>query len=384
MSLSTPNKAAALEPTNAHIFICRPGYSEVLSQELLARFQIESTVLHPAAVAIPSSKHAPAALKTIFARQILPLALKYSVSDPKSAAVAIVHRLTVLFKRDNRQNISWTMHAFASDDDEALGTALKVAAQVRVLVKEKYPDLAKRFVDKSVLEESEEKEIEEVEVVSDKDKKVSTAKLSQTLILQIWADSKESIYISAATPANGVIPHEAGVVRMKKIHGAPSRSSSKLVEALKLMLVKPQKGETGVDLGAAPGGWTYVMAFHGVSMTAVDHANMALPKDKKITGKVTHLKENGLKYMPSQVVDWLCCDMVMPASQTIEVLRTWIEAERMKRFVVNIKLPEQQSWPSVQAALDLLEATAKQQKWSDLKARQLFHDRNEITLMGSR
>ncbi len=45
----------------------------------------------------------------------------------------------------------------------------------------------------------------------------------------------------------------------------PSRAYLKLWEAFTLLGVKPKPGETCIDLGSSPGGWTWVLQGHGRS-----------------------------------------------------------------------------------------------------------------------
>ena len=52
----------------------------------------------------------------------------------------------------------------------------------------------------------------------------------------------------------------------------PNRAYLKLWEALTLLEKHPKPGDTALDLGASPGGWTYVMHSLGATVTAVDKA----------------------------------------------------------------------------------------------------------------
>src|SRR5262249_42297166 len=58
-------------------------------------------------------------------------------------------------------------------------------------------------------------------------------------------------------------------------HGPPSRAYLKLYEALTLAQAWPKPGERCVDLGASPGGWTWVLAGLGARVTSVDKAPLA-------------------------------------------------------------------------------------------------------------
>ena len=54
-----------------------------------------------------------------------------------------------------------------------------------------------------------------------------------------------------------------------------SRSALKLLEALAIFAVHPGPGGTALDLGAAPGGWTQVLAGLGLMVTAIDPGVLA-------------------------------------------------------------------------------------------------------------
>ena len=54
--------------------------------------------------------------------------------------------------------------------------------------------------------------------------------------------------------------------------GPPSRAYLKLWEACTLWRAWPQPGETCLDLGAAPGGWTWALAKLGARVVAIDKA----------------------------------------------------------------------------------------------------------------
>ena len=61
-----------------------------------------------------------------------------------------------------------------------------------------------------------------------------------------------------------------GIPRLRSVPGAPSRSGAKLVEALvtfigeESLVTRVRAGRVAVDLGAAPGGWSLVLASRGM------------------------------------------------------------------------------------------------------------------------
>lgn len=348
--------------TRYQIALCRPGFAETVVEEFRDRWNIQGEAVHKSAVRFPETTPLPPVASTVFVRQYLPSALYFEEKSVEATVEFILHRLEVMSKRGNRQQGSWTLHAFAIDDDPALHHAMAIEKKLLPAIKIKLPELYKRYIREEVF-------LDEKRAPND-------------LIVQIYAPSAHDIWLSIAPLSSGVLPHVGGIKRMKKIHGAPSRSTSKLAEALVFMEASPKEGQTAVDLGAAPGGWTFLLATAGVDVTAIDHAELDLPPPAKMRGRVQHLKTNGLKYLPDEQIDWLVCDMVMAGELTLEVLEKWLEAKRMRAFVVNVKLPPDQPWPAVKKALSLQQKYLNSGAWPKMFARHLYHDRSEITLMG--
>src|SRR4030095_8337208 len=130
--------------------------------------------------------------------------------------------------------------------------------------------------------------------------------------LHVVFTSKEQAYVATSAPGwNSAWP--MGIPRLKMPHGVPSRSTLKLAEAFgaflseeeQLRLLRP--GLHAVDLGAAPGGWTWQLAYRGIRVTAID--NGPLKGEIRDDPLVTHVRADGLKFLPKRPVDWLVCDI---------------------------------------------------------------------------
>lgn len=347
-------------PKKYNLALTRPGFAGLLADELRDLKKLEGTVENPAALRFEENVNLPPLAETIFARQFLPRAALLKASDDGETVAFIVKRLEIMAGRGNRQSGSWTLHAFALDDDPALHRAMALEKAVLAALKIKLPKLLKRYV--APLEFS------------------ADPRQREDVLIQLYVSALDEVWMSIASMASGVSLFIGGNQRMRHRQGSPSRSSSKLEEAFVCLGHEPKPGDSAVDLGAAPGGWTFTLARHGANVTAVDHGELDLPKDKKLRGEVLHLKDNGLKYFPEQPVDWLCCDMVIASRETLRVLDAWMEKGWMKHFVVNVKLPQAQPWPVIKEAVALLQKHA----WPIAKAKHLYHDRQEITLVGSR
>ncbi|MDB5370344.1 MAG: putative 2-O-ribose methyltransferase MtfA [Roseomonas sp.] len=133
-------------------------------------------------------------------------------------------------------------------------------------------------------------------------------------------------------------PFVNGAVRFEEDReGPPSRAYLKLWEALTRLGRWPGVGETALDLGAAPGGWTWALAQLGCEVVAVDKAAMdpgvaALPN-------VTIRTESafGLDPASEAPVDWLFSDIICYPARLLGLVQRWQAAGRARNFVCTLK-----------------------------------------------
>lgn len=122
-------------------------------------------------------------------------------------------------------------------------------------------------------------------------------------------------------------------------HNPPNRAYLKLWEALSLLGRYPTPSETVYDLGASPGGWTYVMQSFGASVTAVDKASL-LPRIAKLPN-VSFLQQSAFALEPLSItkpIDWLLCDVACYPERLYELTLKWIASEKVKQMIFTIKL----------------------------------------------
>lgn len=179
-------------------------------------------------------------------------------------------------------------------------------------------------------------------------------------------------------------PLPNGILRLKLPRAAPSRSTLKLEEALQVFLDERQRerclrpGLTAVDLGAAPGGWTWQMTQRGLKVIAVDNGPMQ--RELLDSGLVEHRREDGFRYRPARAVDWLLCDMVEQPQRIAELVTDWCLRGDCRRAVFNLKLPMKKRYPCVRDCLESLGAQLRQAGVDhELRCKQLYHDREEVT-----
>ena len=174
-----------------------------------------------------------------------------------------------------------------------------------------------------------------------------------------------------------------GIPRLRMPAGAPSRSTLKLAEAFVTFLGERdaallRPGLRAVDLGAAPGGWTWQLAQRGLRVTAVD--NGPLKGSVATDPLVTHLREDGLHWRPRRAVDWVTCDIVEQPLRIAELIAHWIADGAARRAIFNLKLPMKKRYDEVQRCERRIgEILMRARVRYTLRIKQLYHDREEVT-----
>lgn len=259
----------------------------------------------------------------------------------------------------------WTFHAMAGESDEdedaaatsfikrAEGIANTLMRQGRKIA----PDIEKRFRPPHRLKPG-------------------------GLVLQLLM-TRDGLWASREAIDTMLNPRPGGISRMRFDPLAPSRSYLKMEEALERMPAMPVPGEHVIDLGAAPGGWTFSFYKRGCHVLAVDHGPMKLPEHQPGWGTVEHRRENGITFAaPADwpTVDWLVGDMLIAPGVALGLLRRWLESGRARRIICNIKLPQQHAY----AAVAPVEALLLRHTEYQYVIKQLYHDRREVTVMAWR
>lgn len=117
----------------------------------------------------------------------------------------------------------------------------------------------------------------------------------------------------------------------------PGRAYLKLWETFTLLGRFPRPGELCVDLGAAPGGWTWVLASLGCRVFSIDKAPLA-PQVGAMPG-VNHCIGSGFALDPRHAgrVDWLFSDMICYPERLLDVVLRWLEAGACRNVVCTLK-----------------------------------------------
>ena len=190
-------------------------------------------------------------------------------------------------------------------------------------------------------------------------------------------------YLGGALSGNSS-PWHMGVPRLRLPRADPSRATLKLDEAILWFLQGDRQhelikaGTLAVDLGAAPGGWTWQLVQRGLYVDAVDNG----PMDKQLmdTGMVAHVRADAYSYQPEGKVGWLVCDIADKPARTADMVARWAVKGWCRRAIFNLKLPMRQRYLAVQECRGRIEeALASAGLSAELRFKQLYHDREEVT-----
>ena len=152
--------------------------------------------------------------------------------------------------------------------------------------------------------------------------------------------------------------------------GPPSRAYLKLWEALTLLGRHPVPGEFCIDLGAAPGGWTWVIASLGAAVLAIDKAQLD-PAVAAMPG-VTTAAESAFA-LPARPIDWLVCDVIAYPARTLALLEAWLP--HAANLVCTVKF----QGDTDHDAVDRIAALIAPLPGTSLI--HLFHNKHELTVL---
>ncbi len=122
----------------------------------------------------------------------------------------------------------------------------------------------------------------------------------------------------------------------------PSRAYLKLWEVFTLTGRHPGPGDLCLDLGSAPGGWTWVLATLGAHVFSVDKAPLAPHVESMpLVNHCARSSAFGLDPTGVGKVDWLFCDVVCYPSRLLDFVTRWISHNTCCNFVCTIKFQKE-------------------------------------------
>jgi 23S rRNA (cytidine2498-2'-O)-methyltransferase len=167
-----------------------------------------------------------------------------------------------------------------------------------------------------------------------------------------------------------------GIVDVPDDPRPPSRAYRKLLEAELRLGARIGAGETCVDLGAAPGGWTHVALDRGALVVAVDRSPLA---PELMSHKNLQLVcGDAFKYAPEEPVDWLLSDVIAYPDRALALVDRWLAARLCRRFVVTVKFKGDADYPEVERLKAILAKHG-----AEFEVRRMCANKNEVTAFGT-
>jgi 23S rRNA (cytidine2498-2'-O)-methyltransferase len=195
-------------------------------------------------------------------------------------------------------------------------------------------------------------------------------------VLIVDSAGERNAYLGLSLAAHNLSDWAGGERRFQRDAGQISRAEFKLLEALEQFRVELPAGGRALDLGAAPGGWTRVLRERGLSVTAVDPAQLhpALAAD----AGVRHLRMSAESYLAAGPgrFDLLLNDMRLDGRDSARLMVAFARYLRPAgQAIMTLKLPTDGLESVMRGSLDIL-----RRAYRVSGARQLFHNRQEVTL----
>jgi 23S rRNA (cytidine2498-2'-O)-methyltransferase len=153
-----------------------------------------------------------------------------------------------------------------------------------------------------------------------------------------------------------------------------SRAEYKLLEAIRKFRLSVSGGRA-LDLGAAPGGWTWVLADLGMHVLAVDPAEL----DEKVARlpSVTHLKLRAEEYQGAGDFDLLVNDMnVEPERSAATIVKLAPQLRPGAFAIMTLKLVIRNPDRLIAQVRPILD-----EAYAIVRMKNLFHNRLEVTLL---
>lgn len=340
------------------VALCEPGWEEPLAEELRAEFSASLVKIQaPGIVTLPEWQQFDSALRPalVWSRQTLPAAEQLSAPSINQWVETVGQRIITAMKGDDGP---WSLLLGAAVPETNAVSPRRIG-----LIEEGLREWLKR----------KQKRLLKTWTPGD-------AAATGSLLQVAWT-SADKAYWSYCSPemaqhaAAALSRFAAGLPPIASDLQAPARAFAKLAEAQQRIGRAIQPRETCVDLGASPGGWTWVAVQRGASVTAIDRS--PLRADLMRHSDVAFVKGDAFAYEPPQPVDWLLCDVAAFPQRTLELLQQWLGQRWCRNFVVTTKFRGSEGYELLPAYKQLLRDSGY-----EFQLRRLNANKNEMTSMG--
>lgn len=162
----------------------------------------------------------------------------------------------------------------------------------------------------------------------------------------------DKAYMGISKPEQNLSDWSGGAIRFRKEEGQVSRAKFKLLEAERAFGLDLLQYRSGLDIGAAPGGWTSLLLERGMKVTAVDPAK--LDAGLLRNPKLTFLQKNAadVTFQP-QSFDLLVCDMSWSPRQMAKLVKGLLYAlQTGGTAIITVKLMHKKPFQAVKELVE--------------------------------
>ncbi len=148
----------------------------------------------------------------------------------------------------------------------------------------------------------------------------------------------------------------------------PSRAYLKLWEFFTIHCPPPAPKTKVIDMGACPGGWSWVLSQLNLEVISIDKA----PLDPTIakSHNITFLQESAFGLDPKKIsgVEWLFSDIICYPERLLALVKKWITESSVQHFVCTIKFQGEADFAVIDEFL----------KIPNSKMVHLYHNKHEV------
>lgn len=198
------------------------------------------------------------------------------------------------------------------------------------------------------------------------------------LVISVYL-TRDAVYVGWSTPADNLSEWSGGAMHFRKEDEQISRAKFKLMEAEAVFGLDFSAYREALDIGAAPGGWSSHLLEKGLRVTAVDPAEMH-PSLLRYP-KLTFLRKNAADVsFPQGTFDLIVCDMSWDPVRMAELVKRLLPAAAENAPVLTtVKLMHGKAFATLREVERIFAPDAEL-----VRAKQLFHNREEITCLWRR
>lgn len=149
----------------------------------------------------------------------------------------------------------------------------------------------------------------------------------------------------------------------------PNRAYLKLWEVFSVYKIHPGKNDTALEIGASPGGWSWVLSQLCQNVETIDRA----PLDQKVMkfGNIKHREGDAFKLNPIDFKNctWFFSDIICTPEKLYETVQFWIKNSTIKNYVCTIKFKGDCDFDIIKKFLNIPSSQIVH----------LYHNKNEVT-----